>query len=153
MIVTGPARRRLFPVVEKFDVESGRAKNLLRQLELVRPVISAEETRYAILLITWGLFKKMVLADNFGHIVESIDSNILGHNYFAGAGLLFAYAFAGVRSDVFWGLRELVSNKLQAKLVCLCGLERQAEEVSWTVEVSDVQLLYLGSRNSHLCNS
>ena len=46
-----------------------RAHNLLRQLELIRPVISTDETRYALMLIAWGLFKKIVLADNFGYIV------------------------------------------------------------------------------------
>src|SRR5947208_10011571 len=50
-----------------------RAHNLLRQLEQVRPLISSEEARYALLLIAWGLFKKVVLADNFGHIVDAID--------------------------------------------------------------------------------
>jgi D-alanyl-lipoteichoic acid acyltransferase DltB (MBOAT superfamily) len=72
-----------------------RAHNLLRQLELIRPVISADETRYALMLIAWGLFKKIVLADNFGHIVDSIDSIYLAKSSFTGAGLLFAYAFAG----------------------------------------------------------
>ena len=72
-----------------------RAHNLLRQLETIRPVISADETRYAFMLIAWGFFKKIVLADNFGHIVDSIDAFYLANNSFAGAGLLFAYAFAG----------------------------------------------------------
>lgn len=72
-----------------------RAHNLLRQLERVRPVITADETRYALMLITWGLFKKVVLADNFGTIVDSID-NLYNYNIpFPGAGLLFGYAFAG----------------------------------------------------------
>jgi len=72
-----------------------RAHNLLRQLEQVRPVISADETRYAFMLIAWGLFKKIVLADNFGHIADLIDGNFLARNGFPGGGLLFAYAFAG----------------------------------------------------------
>ena len=72
-----------------------RAHNLLRQLELICPVISADEARYALMLIVWGLFKKIVLADNFGHIVDSIDSTFLAKSGFAGGGLLFAYAFAG----------------------------------------------------------
>src|SRR6185436_15685043 len=61
----------------------------------IRPVISADEARYALMLIAWGLFKKIVLADNFGHIVDSIDSYYLAKNSFTGGGLLFAYAFAG----------------------------------------------------------
>jgi len=72
-----------------------RAHNLLRQLALIRPVISADEARYALVLIAWGLFKKIVLADNFGHIVDSIDSSFLAKHGFTGGGLLFAYAFAG----------------------------------------------------------
>lgn len=72
-----------------------RAHNLLRQLEQVRPLISSEEARYALLLIAWGLFKKVVLADNFGHIVDSIDGIYKGNNGFPGGGLLYAYAFAG----------------------------------------------------------
>ena len=47
-----------------------RAKSLLAQLTTLRPVISIDEARYAIMLIVWGLAKKMVLADNFGHIVD-----------------------------------------------------------------------------------
>ena len=72
-----------------------RAHNLLRQLERVRPVITADETRYALMLIAWGLFKKVVLADNFGTIVDSIDNLYNYHMPFPGAGLLFSYAFAG----------------------------------------------------------
>ena len=72
-----------------------RAHNLLRQLEQVRPLISSDEARYALLLIGWGLFKKIVLADNFGHIVDAIDTTYRGNGSFAGAGLLYAYAFAG----------------------------------------------------------
>jgi D-alanyl-lipoteichoic acid acyltransferase DltB (MBOAT superfamily) len=72
-----------------------RAHNLLRQLERLRPVISADDARYALILIAWGLFKKVVLADNFGSIVDSVDGVFLGHSSFAGGGLLFAYAFAG----------------------------------------------------------
>jgi D-alanyl-lipoteichoic acid acyltransferase DltB (MBOAT superfamily) len=72
-----------------------RARNLLRQLETVRPVVSSDEARHALLLIAWGLFKKIVLADNFGHIVDQIDAHVRSGSAWAGAGLLFAYAFAG----------------------------------------------------------
>jgi alginate O-acetyltransferase complex protein AlgI len=72
-----------------------RAHNLLRQLERVRPLITADETRYALMLIVWGLFKKVVLADNFGHITDSIDGLFTANTVFAGGGLLFAYSFAG----------------------------------------------------------
>lgn len=72
-----------------------RANVLLPQLEKIRQVVSSDEVRYALMLITWGLFKKLVLADNFGHIVNSIDGNLKGGSSWPGAGLLFAYAFAG----------------------------------------------------------
>jgi alginate O-acetyltransferase complex protein AlgI len=72
-----------------------RARNLLRQLETLRPVIEPDEFRYALALIAWGLFKKLALADNFGAIVESADSVVQAHIPVPGLGLLFAYAFAG----------------------------------------------------------
>jgi len=72
-----------------------RARNLLHQLETVRPIISAEDARYAILLIAWGIFKKSVLADNFGNIVDSVDRMAISNALPAGSGLIFAYAFAG----------------------------------------------------------
>jgi D-alanyl-lipoteichoic acid acyltransferase DltB (MBOAT superfamily) len=72
-----------------------RARSLLGQLENIRPVISADEARYAIMLIVWGLAKKIVLADNLGWIVESIDGHIKSGFVWPGAGLLFGYAFAG----------------------------------------------------------
>jgi len=72
-----------------------RANNLLGQLDKIRPLISAFELRFALLLITWGLAKKLVLADNFGYIVDSIDGQVASGNHWPGAGLLYAYAFAG----------------------------------------------------------
>jgi len=72
-----------------------RARNLLRQLETLRPVITADEARHALILIAWGLFKKLVLADNFGHIVESIEGSVRANINPPGMGILFAYAFAG----------------------------------------------------------
>jgi alginate O-acetyltransferase complex protein AlgI len=72
-----------------------RAHNLLRQLEQIRPAVSLDDARYALMLIAWGLFKKLALADNFGSIVESIDGHLKSGFEWPGAGLLFAYAFAG----------------------------------------------------------
>jgi alginate O-acetyltransferase complex protein AlgI len=96
-----------------------RARNLLRQLETIRPVISADEARYALVLITWGLFKKMALADNFGHIVESLDSTIRAGIPAPGIGLLFGYAFAGqiycdfsAYTDIARGSAKLVGVEL-----------------------------------------
>ena len=96
-----------------------RAHNLLRQLERVRPVVSADDARYAFMLIAWGLFKKIVLADNFGHIVEAIDQIFLGNSGFPGGGLLFAYAFAGqiycdfsAYTDIARGSAKLIGVEL-----------------------------------------
>jgi alginate O-acetyltransferase complex protein AlgI len=96
-----------------------RARNLLRQLETLRPVISADEARYALMLISWGLFKKLALADNFGHIVESVDFAVQGHLPIPGAGLLFAYAFAGqiycdfsAYTDIARGSAKLIGVEL-----------------------------------------
>lgn len=72
-----------------------RANDLLTQLSRTRPVVPAAEFRQACMLIVWGLFKKLALADNFGNIVDSIDGGFRSGGYFAGSGLLFAYAFAG----------------------------------------------------------
>ena len=72
-----------------------RANNLLLQLEQVRPKVSLDDARYALMLIGWGLFKKLVLADNFGSIVDGIDQHLKSGFVWPGAGLLFAYAFAG----------------------------------------------------------
>jgi alginate O-acetyltransferase complex protein AlgI len=96
-----------------------RARNLLRQLETLRPVVSTEEARYALLLIAWGLFKKLVLADNFGHIVDSIDATMHGGVRVPGAGILFAYAFAGqiycdfsAYTDIARGSAKLIGVEL-----------------------------------------
>jgi alginate O-acetyltransferase complex protein AlgI len=96
-----------------------RARNLLRQLETIRPVVSADETRYALLLIAWGLFKKMALADNFGHIIDAIESVQKAHIAAPGIGLLFAYAFAGqiycdfsAYTDIARGSAKLVGVEL-----------------------------------------
>jgi len=71
-----------------------RAKNLLAQIETIRPPITAAVARLAIMLIAWGLFKKIVLADNFGYFTEQLEGQAKAVPW-AGAGLLFAYAFAG----------------------------------------------------------
>jgi D-alanyl-lipoteichoic acid acyltransferase DltB (MBOAT superfamily) len=96
-----------------------RARNLLRQLETIRPVVSPDDARYALLLIAWGLFKKMALADNFGHMVESIDATVNAKIPAPGIGLLFSYAFAGqiycdfsAYTDIARGSAKLVGVEL-----------------------------------------
>jgi len=96
-----------------------RARTLLTQLEKVRPVISADEARYALMLIIWGLAKKIVLADNFGWIVDSVDGHIKTGFVWPGAGLVFGYAFAGqiycdfsAYTDIARGSAKLVGIEL-----------------------------------------
>jgi alginate O-acetyltransferase complex protein AlgI len=96
-----------------------RARTLLTQLEQLRPVVSVDGARYAIMLIVWGLAKKIVLADNFGYIVDSIDSHVKGGYVWPGAGILFGYAFAGqiycdfsAYTDIARGSAKLVGIEL-----------------------------------------
>jgi alginate O-acetyltransferase complex protein AlgI len=96
-----------------------RARNLLRQLETLRPVITADEFRYALVLIAWGLFKKLALADNFGNIVDLIDGDLRAGVQVPGGGLLLAYAFAGqiycdfsAYTDIARGSAKLIGVEL-----------------------------------------
>jgi D-alanyl-lipoteichoic acid acyltransferase DltB (MBOAT superfamily) len=96
-----------------------RAHNLLRQLETLRPVITVDEARYALMLIAWGLFKKLALADNFGHVVDALDSTVHANIRLPGAGLLYAYAFAGqiycdfsAYTDIARGSAKLIGVEL-----------------------------------------
>jgi D-alanyl-lipoteichoic acid acyltransferase DltB (MBOAT superfamily) len=96
-----------------------RARTLLTQLEQVRPVISADEARYALMLIIWGLAKKIALADNFGWIVDLIDGHVKTGFVWPGAGILFGYAFAGqiycdfsAYTDIARGSAKLVGIEL-----------------------------------------
>jgi D-alanyl-lipoteichoic acid acyltransferase DltB (MBOAT superfamily) len=96
-----------------------RARNLLRQLETLRPVIEPDEFRYALSLIAWGIFKKLALADNFGNIVDAADGVVQAHVLAPGLGLLFAYAFAGqiycdfsAYTDIARGSAKLIGVEL-----------------------------------------
>ncbi len=48
-----------------------RGKHLLPQFLKERPVVTREEIRYALWLIVWGLYKKVVVADNMARIVNT----------------------------------------------------------------------------------
>jgi D-alanyl-lipoteichoic acid acyltransferase DltB (MBOAT superfamily) len=96
-----------------------RARNLLTQLEKVRPVISVDEARYALMLIIWGLAKKIVVADNLGWIVDTIDGHMKAGYIWPGAAILFGYAFAGqiycdfsAYTDIARGSAKLVGIEL-----------------------------------------
>jgi len=62
-----------------------------------------------------GLFKKIVLADNFGQTVDSIGDVFAAKSTFAGAGLLYAYAFAGQIYCDFSGYTDIARGS--AKLI------------------------------------
>jgi D-alanyl-lipoteichoic acid acyltransferase DltB (MBOAT superfamily) len=66
-----------------------RPGDLIGQLKVVRPVATAVEVREALCLIFWGLFKKIVFADNFGDLVEFSAHN----DRWEGMGILYALAF------------------------------------------------------------
>lgn len=75
-----------------------RAKDLLPQLVKKRNLINADVASSAIFMILFGLFQKIVLADNFGTLVEFVSEYLepgsIGHLP-PGLGYIYAYAFAG----------------------------------------------------------
>lgn len=74
-----------------------RARDLLPQLAKVRPIPAAETIAQGLFLIMFGLFVKVVLADNLGGVVESVEKLIPApgtkSTMPAGLGLIYAYAF------------------------------------------------------------
>lgn len=90
-----------------------RSVDLLPQLEKIRSTVSSKEAAAAIFLICWGVFKKLVFADNFGDIVNSADLTK------PGMGLLYGYAFAlqiycdfSAYSDIALGSAKLFNVNL-----------------------------------------
>jgi alginate O-acetyltransferase complex protein AlgI len=72
-----------------------RAKDLLPRLAEYRERVSAENATRALYYIVWGLFLKIVIADNCGGLVERLESTARQAGVLpSGAGLVFAYAFA-----------------------------------------------------------
>ncbi|MBF0282866.1 MAG: MBOAT family protein [Magnetococcales bacterium] len=76
-----------FPLLVAGPIE--RARNLLTQLSVVRPFPTPREISVALSFIFWGLFKKLVFADNFEVIVVECAS--LRNSIEV---ILFGYAFA-----------------------------------------------------------
>ena len=71
-----------------------RPGDLIGQLKVVRPLATAEEIRLALCLILWGLFKKIVLADNFGDLVAHSIRTFGAPPYeSSGVGLVYALGF------------------------------------------------------------
>ena len=72
-----------------------RPGDLIGQLKMVRPVATPDEIRLALCQILWGLFKKIVFADNLGDVVGySVRAVDTPPYEFAGVGLLYAVGFA-----------------------------------------------------------
>jgi len=97
-----------------------RARDLLPQLSRPRELATAANVEHGLFMILFGLFLKMVLADNFGGIVESISQMMRTTSSLPpGVGLLFAYAFAGqiycdfaAYSLIAWGTAKLFNIEL-----------------------------------------
>lgn len=86
-IVTYLTYVAFFPQLVAGPIE--RAGNLLTQLKRVRERVSSENFENGVFRICWGLFKKVVFADNLGHVVDLC----LNALYVPGAGLIAVYAF------------------------------------------------------------
>jgi alginate O-acetyltransferase complex protein AlgI len=71
-----------------------RASELLPQIAAKRPAVSAETAEGAFWLITWGLFKKMCLADNLALITTQASTALGSRPGAGGIGYIFMYAFA-----------------------------------------------------------
>src|SRR4051812_22770470 len=73
-----------------------RARDLLPQLAKVRPLPSGSTVAGAMFLILFGVFLKVVLADNFGGIVDTVlkTADPTQKTLAPGLGLVFSYAFA-----------------------------------------------------------
>jgi len=94
----------------------GRAKNLFKQFEQVHPFLY-DNLANGFRLILWGLFKKMVVADNIGAYVNAIYDNVPMHTTLT---LLFAtllyplqlYADFGGYTDIARGVGKLLGFDL-----------------------------------------
>ena len=83
-----------FPQLVAGPIE--RAKDLVPQLATQRKLVTSEVASSALFLLLFGLFQKVVLADNFGNIVDLVFSSLNkdDNSLLPGMGLVFAYAFA-----------------------------------------------------------
>jgi alginate O-acetyltransferase complex protein AlgI len=96
-----------------------RAADLLPQVAAKRVPVTWQQAEIAVWLICWGLFKKITLADNFGHLVSLIEPRLQPGSVATGAGALFAYAFAAqiycdfsAYTDIARGVAKLFNIEL-----------------------------------------
>ncbi|PKP28193.1 MAG: membrane-bound O-acyltransferase family protein [Bacteroidetes bacterium HGW-Bacteroidetes-19] len=103
-----------FPQLVAGPIE--RASHLLKQFQ-VRKLFNYDLSIAGLRLVLWGLFKKIVIADNFGILADSIfnqDSSIPGVSVMAGA-LFFAlqiYADFSGYSDIAIGISRMLGFDL-----------------------------------------
>lgn len=72
-----------------------RPGDLIGQLKVVRPVATPEEVRLGLSQIAWGLFKKVVFADNLGDVVGyAVRATVTPPFESGGVGVLYALGFA-----------------------------------------------------------
>jgi len=95
-----------------------RAAELLPQIAVPRPAVSAAQMEEAIWLIIWGLFKKISLADNFGLVVAQATADLAQPRH-GGVGYVFMIAFAGqiycdfsAYTDIARGIAKLFGIEL-----------------------------------------
>lgn len=93
-----------------------RAHELLPQLTKLRARVSSKNLEQALFLIFWGLFKKLVFADNLGHLVDRCRENM----GVSGVGMLLGIAFAyqiycdfSAYCDIARGVAKLFSITLK----------------------------------------
>lgn len=68
-----------------------RCGHLLPQLAAVRKTVSYEKIESGVFLIAWGIFKKVVFADNLGHVVARCLENL---EEVPGIGFIAVFAFS-----------------------------------------------------------
>jgi D-alanyl-lipoteichoic acid acyltransferase DltB (MBOAT superfamily) len=94
-----------------------RAHELIPQLTKIRKKISSKNLEFAIFLILWGLFKKIVFADNFGHLVNLCKKNInndIGIGYLLGISAIFQiYCDFSAYCDIARGTAKLFAINLR----------------------------------------
>lgn len=73
-----------------------RARDLLPQLARDRSLPSIDQVSLGLFMILFGLFQKVVIADNMAAVVDDISKQMIppGARLAPGVGLMFAYAFA-----------------------------------------------------------
>ncbi len=93
-----------------------RAHDLLPQLENLKKKVTSKVAESAFFLISWGLFKKIVFADNLGNLVDRSKENINS----PGVGFILVMAFAfqiycdfSAYSDIARGTAKLFGVQLK----------------------------------------